>query len=268
MIASITVLYEPEIEMLKNFDSYINAVDLSIFVDNSECQEYEFLEVYCKNDNCIYIKLNRNVGIAAALNIGIDKAAEHGANYALTMDQDSQFKSGLVNYIDFFKKLDDVALMAPSYKLLTSNKTENKSNENFVMTSGNLLRIKDYYDVGKFDAEFFIDLVDTDFCRKLVEHNKKFEVYNSVELNHSLGSKFKVGNDKFNIQFIYHSPIRNYYFMRNSLVIMKRYPVMKSYVVKENSKRIFKAIIMLDYQSIFLIYKGFWDGRKNKLGKL
>ncbi|WP_371375389.1 hypothetical protein [Thalassotalea aquiviva] len=263
MIASVTILYHPSEQMLPNFDTYIRNVDIAIFVDNSE-SEYNVNLVKRLNElGAIYLKQNGNLGIAKGLNIGIEKAKVLGATAVLTMDQDSRFETSIDEYIKAFISNPNVALMAPSYKLITNKKEVSELVNGFVMTSGNIINISDFYEVGGFSSELFIDLVDTDFCHKLLINHKTIKINKETYLNHSLGTQ----DTFFGIPFVKHPPIRNYYFCRNSFMLFKRFPRLKSYLINENIKRIVKALLKLEFKSIYFILKGLCHGLSGKFGK-
>ena len=73
-VGSCTVLYNPNESVLTNLNSYSNCVDVSVVVDNSDTKNE--ISQSLKNDpNFIYIDMDGNKGIAAALNKGIESVS-------------------------------------------------------------------------------------------------------------------------------------------------------------------------------------------------
>ena len=84
-VAGVFVLYEPTREVLINIQSYIKQVIQLFVVDNSENPDTLIIEKIKKISNAEYIGLNKNIGIAAALNIGAKRAIKGGYKYILTI---------------------------------------------------------------------------------------------------------------------------------------------------------------------------------------
>ena len=70
-VGSCTVLYNPNESVLTNLNSYSNCVDVSVVVDNSDTKN-EISQSLKNDSNFIYIDMDGNKGIAAALNKGIE----------------------------------------------------------------------------------------------------------------------------------------------------------------------------------------------------
>ncbi len=91
---------------LTNLNSYSNCVDVSVVVDNSDTKNE--ISQSLKNDpNFIYIDMDGNKGIAAALNKGIEYLNSKNIDFALTMDQDSLFPTkycpNILKLVDKYK---------------------------------------------------------------------------------------------------------------------------------------------------------------------
>ena len=88
------------------------------------------------------------------------------------------------------------------------------------MTSGNLLNIDIYKQIGDFRESFFIDYVDYDYCLRSLKKGYKIIRCNDILLNHKLGnsklyfSKILVTN---------HSSTRRYFITRNRLFLIKEH---------------------------------------------
>lgn len=269
-IGSCTVLYNPDISVISNLETYVRNVDISVIVDNSDYKNNVVQNL--KNDKrFIYIDMNGNKGIAAALNRGIEYLYNQGIEFALTMDQDSQFPSqfyqNIVQLVDRNKQSYSVIGLNFNHKVDTSN--ENIVESYYWITSGNFVNIADFIKVGKFNENLFIDYVDFEYGYKLYRNNLKLCYFEGYSLCHKIGNPIEI--HFFNKQFyaMNHSPIRYYYRYRNSFYL---YKIDKSFFGREYCREIFinipKMIIFERNRKkkIKMICKGIRDAKDGKLG--
>ena len=81
-VAVIVVMYNPKEYML---DNLMNYKDLSlIIIDNSD--DSNDISKHVKKMDCVYKPLGKNMGLAYALNEGVNIAYEKGCKYVLTLD--------------------------------------------------------------------------------------------------------------------------------------------------------------------------------------
>jgi rhamnosyltransferase len=121
-----------------------------------------------------------------------------------------------------------------------------------VMTSGNLLSLKAFRDVGPFLADFFIDYIDIEYCLKL--NYKGYQVLrkNDLILEHN-EANLKV-RKLFNKNYYpsNNAPIRFYYKTRNLLYLRNQY------------KNIYSKQMSIEYSAYFrnVIKMLLFEGRK------
>lgn len=231
-VAGVVILYDPEEVVVENINSYINQVDRLFIIDNSLKQKVLITEYTHSKNNVEYIINSENLGVAASLNIGAQKAIEAGYSYLLTMDQDSKAPANLVSeLLKAIESDEKIGIVSPlhSNKYDTHLKQKEKiTEEMIVMTSGNLLSLKVYQEIGTFREDFFIDYVDIEYCIRM--NFKKFKVLsiNNIILEHNEGNLSK---KIFFPRTFYPSnnpPLRLYYKTRNLLylrnIYKKNYP--------------------------------------------
>lgn len=223
-IAGVVVLYFPTERVNSNIKTYINHVEKLWIIDNTP-NELKFK--YDKN-KVEYIKLYKNLGIATALNLAAQKAIKEGYNWLLTMDQDSQFEKNslgimleTLNCID----IEKIGILSPFHKTkgrehVYANELEKKE---ITMTSGNLLNLNIYKEIGGFLDKLFIDEVDHEYCYRLIKNNYKILQNNKSILKHELGDIKVYKFYKIKIIITNHSKIRQYYMARNRVYIIKKY---------------------------------------------
>lgn len=277
-IAGIVVLYNPSNLVYDNVLTYIDYIEHLFIVDNSESQNKDLVNKLLDLKKCDYINNNENLGIATALNIGARKALENNFDFALTMDQDSKFSKQVIeNFLKTANDLDlkDIAILSPFHKQTNfiEQIQENSFEElDFIMTSGNLLNLKIFEQIGGFLDSLFIDHVDHEYCIKAKDANFKIIRCNNIFFEHSPGKLiefFSIFRKK-----CYRSepsPLRLYYFVRNGFYIYNKYinKAFKAYF-KYALKNEIKLILFYEKQKIkrlFFILKGYIDYKRNKFGK-
>ena len=277
-IAALVILYNPDKNILDNINSYINQVEKVIIVDNSEFSN-EGLLINTSFKNFEYIFNNSNLGVAAALNIGAQKAIELGFDYLLTMDQDSKADEAMVfKLLELMRSSERIGIVSAEHydkDIHSPIKPENLFIKNvlFTITSGNLLSLNAYKIAGGFLDELFIDHVDHEYCLRLNQKNFKVIKTNEVLVFHKLGNS----NRKKLFRWIFypsnHSPLRLYYRTRNRLFVDELYRKSFPEYIKRDKRNFIRElfeIIVFEKKilaKIRMIIKGYIDYKKNRFGK-
>lgn len=270
-VGSCTVLYNPNESVLTNLNSYSNCVDVSVVVDNSDTKNE--ISQSLKNDpNFIYIDMDGNKGIAAALNKGIEYLNSKNIDFALTMDQDSLFPT---KYYPNILKL--VNKYKTDYSVIGLNFNQDNGGLDEIIevpywiTSGNFVNISDFMSVGGFMNELFIDYVDFELGYKFKKNGFKICYLKDFSLKHTIGNPIEIHLFGKTYYAMNHSPIRYYYRYRNAYYLY--HFVDKDFFRKEYFKEITINIIkMLMYEKnrkekLSMIRKGIRDAKLKKLGK-
>jgi rhamnosyltransferase len=253
----VVVWYNPTQSELNNIATYVNEIEKLFIVDNSTKDNAAMLHE-CNYPNVQYIPLQQNVGIATALNIACKLALKENAEWMLTMDQDSAFEKGgleqFINEANTFEHQAQVGIFAPRYSVVGALQNNNpvmkhfKEEKEMVMMSGNLLNLSAYVKVGVFRDDFFIDIVDIEFCWRLLRQKYKIITVCNAILHHALGEGVMV-TSFFGIKkyFDDHIPLRKYYLARNLLYMGKLHPQSKKYVHIMLLKQI-KKVLFYDHR--------------------
>lgn len=276
-IAASVVLYNPDECLIDNIKSCINQVDEVFLIDNSEKDLSTSLKEYFRTENKIsYIRLNKNFGIAEALNIALNKADEKGFEFLLTLDQDSRVTENMVLQLyEVISKDKKIGLVTPVHfdPLQHSKKVENRIDDiMYTMTSGNLLRISAAKLVGGFDSKLFIDHVDHEFCLKLKSFGYQIKKVNNALLYHKLGSSQVKRFLWINFYPSNHNPIRIYYRTRNRLYVKSKYQKLFPNYSKEDCRHFMRELLDIlfcekqRFQKIKMMISAFIDYKKGKFG--
>lgn len=273
-LAGVVVLYNPDQKVINNINSYIDELDALYLVDNSSADNSTLF----MNEKVEYIPLQKNTGIAHALNVGAKKAIDHNFHYLLTMDQDSMFeKDALKNMksiIDADDEKNQVGIYSPFHKTAISEPVPEElfTSPLVVMTSGNIINLDIYKCVEGFKEWMFIDCVDFEYGLNVRKHGYTIKQINTVFLDHELGD-YEIKH-VFNKKIFCdnHSALRRYYIVRNSFYLYDMYhndyPDYCQAVVKQAKQSFFYATVFEKHGFKKLIYmiRGYIDYRKGKKG--
>lgn len=290
----VLVTYNPEMgKLIKCVNSLKEQVEKIIIVDNTPSNNKKFN--FKENDNIEIIYLYNNYGIAYAQNIGINKAINYGAEFILTSDQDTLYPD---NYIE--KMLEEyyrysnsmrIAAIAPIFKDINSNsiikvceKNKNKikvinQQEIFlkeifivshVISSGMLIPVNVFNNIGLMNDRYFIDWVDTEWCFRALVKNYIIIQSPKIIINHNLGDKSK---KILNYKITIHNNIRKYYRVRNAVYMLLHENNLKYYMKKYIFISLVKMIIShfyfseIRYKEIYNKYLAIKDAVINNMGK-
>ncbi|NTW68376.1 MAG: glycosyltransferase [Chlorobiaceae bacterium] len=262
-ICGIITLYAPPISCVDNIETYLSYIERLYIVDNTPSPRHPITpELLRKYPNIELLSCGQNIGIAAALNLAINKGLENNYSWLLTMDQDSYFDADQAKrYFESLAVIDEsrVAILSPSH--------ENRPNasgacvyekKDEVMTSGNLLNLSLTRKTGVFNEALFIDSVDHDYC--LRANLLGLDVVQAVNcfICHTVGQEYS-GSFFFGLKrktFHIHSPKRMYFIVRNGLYISKTYrhafPVYTKYLQKHIHSKISKCIRYSDQRWLYI----------------
>ncbi len=275
-IAAVVVLYHPEPGFESNIISYAEYTDSLIVVDNSEKTVPNLVNLRDKFGKKFHlIRPGKNMGIAWALNVGTKMAIEAGANWILTMDQDSSFeKTEIQNYLARIPEFENknIGIAGPNHDGLLSEADVHLLEKDSVITSGCLFKNKVFELTSGFDEQLFIDGVDHEFCFHAKSLGIKVVQCMDIHLSHQLGK-----NKWVNIPFkgksnrVFHSPKRLYFMVRNSIYISKKYktrfPATLRILRKDVLHRIKNHLFFgkESWKYFKMIFKGIIDGYNNRM---
>ena len=214
-VVAVVIWFNPTSQDLKNIDSYSKRVYKTIVVDNSSSDNSALVS---DKGNVEYIPLNENKGIAAALNVGYRQAAELGASWVLTMDQDSSFlEEDIKNYLnlnaDHFKE-SGVAVFGPNFEGPITNELIDCAS---VISSGSLVNLAAHQRNSGYNEDLFVDQVDHEYCCRLKILGYRILQVSHISMMHTIGSPLtkKIMGRVF-VSYN-HNADRKYYITRNML---------------------------------------------------
>lgn len=289
-VAAVVSSFNPGPELVQNVRALLQQVRRVTVVDDGSTHDVTGFLNAAKDAGATVICLDRNSGIAAALNAGIRATILEGdTEWILTMDQDSRLGQGYVehalNTVASSRRPESVGLVSAEshngagVKLYRSRHGEPEVFD--PMQSGSLTRTQALAKVGLLDEHFFIDCVDSEFNARLRREGYRLLAGLGCDLTHSLGESrplrvlgwhAAIGKKKLNVY--YHSPFRVYYISRNILVLAKRYVrTQPGWVARRLFMEVQSHIIRFVYgprrrSHLLAFVHGSRDGVLNHLGKI
>jgi len=234
-----------------------------------------------------------NIGLSAALNVGIKEAKRLGFKMVALFDQDTElppnFTQQMLHYIHQYPGDKSVAVYSPIFHNHVINETgkhinfkpfrlirdpvldsEDYAHPHYVITSGSIIPTSVLDDVGLMREELFIDFVDIEWCLRARRKDYKIVAINKVMIDHHLGD--------YAVSFMghhypIHSPLRMYYYFRNAIYLYRLKELDWNWRLVDATRNLFRFLFYMLFVKDRLTYfkyiiKGYYHGLIKKMGKL
>ena len=170
-----------------------------------------------------------NLGLAVALDQGLEWASNRGVSWALLLDQDSSPGPGIVAEAARVLALAGPRPVAALGAGMTGSDTGGSpgaadwQEERVVITSGTLVSVEAWRALGGFRRDFFVDYVDLEFC--LRGRAAGFRILRSLRPNirHAIGHEQRRRLLWRSITVTHHDLARRYSIARNRTVVWRTY---------------------------------------------
>jgi rhamnosyltransferase len=220
-ICAIVVTYHPDAGFPARLTRLSQQFPCVFVIDNASSD----LEIE-QNDRIRILQNDRNIGIAAALNIGLSRAEKAGYAWSVTFDQDSEPVDTFIDAMVASLKVVGTCrlLLGANYVDVHRRRSAHRSNsqgsvlipKTTLITSGMLLPVSFARAIGGFREDFFIDSVDHEFCLRASDHGARCYVTREPLMCHSIG--VPVNNFRWARTLSSgHSSMRKYFIARNAL---------------------------------------------------
>jgi len=282
-LSAVVVFYNPTKEVVNNVLSYISKVDRLFVIDNSAVNNKSLLDVIPGFEEKItYISSGENNGIGYALNKAAVLAMAAGYDWMLTMDQDSSFINSssdkFFNRPNTIQNSKQVGILTPVHATQVYQEADQQNSNELTeiktcMTSGNLINLAIWKNIGGFNEEFFIDSVDHEYCLRLREHRFLILLDSTCNLQHALGESGKTAIGGLTLNSTNHNAVRRYYMTRNRLYCISKYLKFDPSMMLTDFFAIIKETIKIvliesdKKKKILSTYRGVRDFFGHKMGK-
>lgn len=219
-----------------------------LVIDNASANHDSFIPLIRSTARCVGVhQLDSNIGLASALNMGLRDAQSAGYGFAVLFDQDSQVP------VSFFANLQTaymeatrlcgprVAAIGPRIRNPLNDRqmpfklfsrlfkrsdikvpgSDRLFHADFLISSGCLLALEHFDEIGQMKDSYFIDNVDLEWCFRAT--NKGFLLLGTdhTHLLHSIGEEADSRLVRAGVM-VSHSPLRSYYSTRNRIHLWRQ----------------------------------------------
>jgi rhamnosyltransferase len=260
-----------------------------LLVDNgSEPAARRRIEALAETTGASLLANPRNLGLAAALNQGVQHAMAHGFEWLATFDQDSRILPGYFAAMwrahaahphparvgIMVPQFDNQGIAANSFAKPGSDPALPYAPAWQAITSGSLMPVRLFNAVGPFRADFFIDYVDHEFCLRCRQRGWLVIEARGALLQHRLGMPVQHRLGWMRPVVTHHTPLRHYYRARNRLAVYRQYggfdPCWLARDLKETLRNYAKLVLFERQRGAKLafILRGCWHGLTGRMGEV
>lgn len=270
-LAIVVVCFHPRQDLKHNILSYCQMSDMLILWNNSPNDE-SFLEDLADLKSIIFLKSNKNEGLAFAYNRAYEMAIASGCTHLMTMDQDSYFENAQEYRRCIEEKVNEgfQGMFAP---VINGSNILNRFR--FIphaAQSGCVFPCAMIEKVGMFREDFFIGMVDVEMQLRAAQFGYRIMEVGAVNMHHQIGSERQVRIFGKVISPNDYGPMRNYYDSRNRILMWHEFPDDFSFGAKMTFllgrlKQCAKIFLVGEnkWQRIKAIMRGTWNGLTNRI---
>lgn len=287
---AVVVFYRPDVACIERANRLAAFVSC-VVVDNTDALPVQ--RPAGLDARITYIGNGRNLGIATAINQGVEALIEQGVRYAILFDQDSEPAPALLGALPAaldgeLARDSRVALVGPAYddarlggvvpfvrfgffKLQRIMPSGTQPIEvDFLITSGSCINLALWREIGPMDDSLFIDFVDLEWCARARARGFSVLGLPQWHMAHELGGEpVRI----FGRIYPGHSAVRHYYMFRNAIALIRRGYIPWSW----KSTEIVKLPVRLAIYGLFMVPRrehvrlsllGIWHGLTGRTGAL
>ncbi|MBI3945544.1 MAG: glycosyltransferase family 2 protein [Armatimonadetes bacterium] len=288
---AVVVTYHPDSGLPGRLARLAEEVDRILVVDNASGPADLGVVKRAAAQLPLDLILNQtNLGIATALNQGLQWAISHGYQWVLTFDQDSTPMTPMLAAMrEAYLGAGGhrVAVIGSLYVVASPcNEGEHGTADGAmagtprwqecatVITSGSLLSTAAHTVVGPFRDEFFIDLVDLEYCLRARRKGFRVLITRDSSIRQPLGSPTEHRFLGRRIVVTNHSPLRRYYHARNLVAVAAEYWRGEREWAADGLRRQLRMVFWIllferrKAAKIAHIALGVWHGMRRRFGPL
>jgi len=238
-VFAVVVTYNPCLDTLKELlQALLPQVHAVTIIDNNSTVNINMWLEQQQLATVSIQSLTTNKGIATAHNKGIQWAMEQQAEFVLLMDQDSIPAPDMVSkLLNSIQQDNNIAAVGPKYldikgshqspfvKLIGRKLHRIACADNEVVavdhlvSSGSLISTAALHKIGTMEEQLFIDYVDTEWCLRAIYKGYALLGVGAAQMAHSIGDQQV---SVFGRKLAVHSPLRQFYVIRNGLWLLRQ----------------------------------------------
>lgn len=242
-IAGVVVTYHPPATVEGNLRAMVRECGRVLIVDNGS--DAETRRIMAAVPGVVLMAPGENLGVASALNRGAEWARAGGCEWIVTFDQDSMPRAGMIaalwaGHLELPSAkvigpaIEEPGFASSSYRWIRRHprfgwlfqrvcRDARVDAVTMVITSGSLIELSLWVEVGGFDEALFIDYVDVDYCLRVIRAGYRVAVAPLAVLDHHLGNRLARSRFGHDFRPMNHAAFRHYYMARNRVRIWRRH---------------------------------------------
>lgn len=295
-VCAVVVSYHPDPLAIRGMvEGVAGQVGAVVLVDNGSVGEW--LPALALNLQAVggaVLAQPRNIGLAAAQNIGIDWARAHGYRQVLLLDQDSEPGEGMVTALQLalatLSANGQVAAVGPRFhdsrehrdapfvrigfpfnRKQWCDSSASTIACDFLISSGMLIPLAVLDQVGPMDAGLFIDNVDLEWSFRARAQGYALHGVCAATMHHRLGDARRMLPMGLG-QIVVHGPSRLYYMMRNRVRLYRLSHTPRVWIAQDLPRvlvklLLFGVLIGPRWRNLRCMFCGLWDGLRGRQGE-
>jgi rhamnosyltransferase len=230
VVPAAIVLYQPDGELLGNLLAALDCNHRRIFLYlNGAVEPSIQARIDAVANSCVFHS-DENVGLGAALNVLVTAAQAEGFAHLQLFDQDSTPDRDLppdlmVHFLGRARENEQLAVVAP---LLTTPvggrfrrnryfwRNRRKGTVDFAPTSGSIISLAVWRQIGPFKADYFIGGIDVEWGLRAWHHGYASLIATGIPMVHRWGTG-AIAGERWKPQILRQSNVRNYFYIRNAV---------------------------------------------------
>lgn len=278
-VAAVVTTFNTGDAILPNLERIAKQVAFVIVVDDSGVPALNNALECAEIQNSVVLRNEKNLGIAASLNCGVAHAEKIGCDWVITLDDDTLVSESYVDDVmTFLHSGVEASIGLIACARVGSYDPQRVGNvyslKRTLITSGCMFSLRVFREVGGFDEDLFIDLVDFDFCTKLRRLSLSIVQLNVAGMNHKVGNSQTMRLLCRKVVVYNHSPFRLYYQMRNIFLFSRKHftfdPLLSIYLLLDVLRLPLKVLLFEQNKKarFFYLANGLKDGLLCRAGRL
>lgn len=184
--------------------------------------------------NAHVIRNQENAGLAHGLNVLAAAAEQEGLTHLQFFDQDSSPEPELpaaltICFNDALQEFEQLAVVAPRLQpppgehyqeVRIAWRDRLRRTVDFAPTSGSILALAAWKEVGPFRSDYFIDGIDVEWCLRAWQRGYSTLVFEETSMVHRWGSAVPP-NETWKSQILRQPNDRIYFYVRNAVNILR-----------------------------------------------
>lgn len=232
-VGAIVVTFHPRAEYVQHLAKIRAQVGLLIVVDNGSAEsELAQIQLASQELGFTLIENGENLGIAAALNLGVREAQQQGCRWVALFDQDSVVTEGFIATMmaefQTYRQQRKIMQIVPRYLDPATGIEEAVSPFEdggvfLTITSGSLFSMEAFETCGLFREDLFVYCVDDDYSLRIRKSGFFIGLSRDAILLHQSGHPTSRKLFGRTVSTKNYRPEVRYYYARNKVWILRAY---------------------------------------------